>query len=153
MCLTNETPQKNNVKHLKHQRYVTFLVPFSICVVLPVAIVAIVSAAAMNNDNKRAKVLIKAIESNCGINADKLAEALQKPKKSAREILNLRLLRGCIFSFIGLALCIVGIVSLCMGTEFSADPVTVPLVFGGASLAIGLSYLVVYFVTRKQIKD
>ena len=121
------------------------LVPIFVCVVLPVAIVAIVFAAAINNDNKRSKVLIKAIESNCGINADKLAEALQKPKKSAREILNLRLLRGCIFSCIGLA--------LCMGTEFSADPVTVPLVFGGASLAIGLSYLVVYFVTRKQIKD
>lgn len=129
------------------------LVPIFVCVVLPVAIVAIVFAAAMNNDNKRSEVLIKAIESNCGINPDKLAEALQKPKKTAREILNLRLLRGCIFSFIGLALCIVGIVSLCMGTEFSADPVTVPLVFGGASLAIGLSYLVVYFVTRKQIKD
>lgn len=129
------------------------LVPIFICVVLPVAIVAIVCAAAMNSDNKRAKVLMKAIESGCGIDADNLAAALQKPKKTAREILNLRLLRGCIFSFIGLVLCIVGIVSLCLGTEFSADPVTIPLVFGGASLAIGLSYLVVYFVTRKQIKD
>ena len=123
------------------------LVPIFVCVVLPVAVVAIIAATKMNNDNKRSKVLIKAIESNCGIDADKLAEALQKPKKTAR------LLLGCIFSFVGLALCIVGIVSLCMGTEFSADPVTVPLVFGGASLAVGLSYLVVYLVTRKQIKD
>lgn len=132
---------------------VPILVPIFICVVLPVSIVAIVFAAAMNNDNKRSKVLIKAIESNCGIDAERLAESLQKPKKTAREILNLRLLRGCIFSFVGLALCIVGIVSYCTGTEFSADPVSVPLVFGGASLAIGLSYLVVYFVTRKQVKD
>lgn len=129
------------------------LVPIFVCVVLPIAIVAIVFAAVMNNDNKRAKVLIKAIESNCGIDADKLAEALQRPQKTACEILNLRLLRGCIFSLIGIALCTIGIVSLYAGTEFSADPVTVPLVFGGASLAIGLSYLVVYFVTRKQIKD
>ena len=129
------------------------LVPIFVCVVLPVAVVAIIAATKMNNDNKRSKVLIKAIESNCGIDADKLAEALQKPKKTAREILNNRLLLGCIFSFVGLALCIVGIVSLCMGTEFSADPVTVPLVFGGASLAVGPSYLVVYLVTRKQIKD
>ena len=127
------------------------LVPIFVCVVLPVAVVAIIAATKMNNDNKRSKVLIKAIESNCGIDADKLAEALQKPKKTAREILNNRLLLGCIFSFVGLALCIVGIVSLCMGTEFSADPVTVPLVFGGASLAVGLSYLVVYLVNRKQI--
>ena len=129
------------------------LVPIFVGGVLPIVVVAITAAKKMNCDNKRSKVLIKAIESNCGIDADKLAEALQKPKKTAREILNLHLLRGCIFSFIGLALCIVGIVSFSMGTEFSADPVTVPLVFGGASFAIGLSYLVVYLVTRKQIKD
>lgn len=129
------------------------IVPIFICVVLPVSIVAIVFGAKINSDNKRANVLIKAIEANCGPDADKLADALQKPKKGVREILNLRLLRGCMFSFVGLALCIVGIVSLCCGSEFSSDPVTVPLVFGGASLAIGLSYLVVYFVTRKQDED
>ena len=129
------------------------LVPIFICAILPISIVLIVFLAVMNNDNKRAKVLIKAIESNNGIDADKLAEALQKPKKTAREILNARLLRGCIFSFVGLALCIIGIVSLCTGSEFASDPVTVPLIFGGASIAIGLSYLVVYFVTRKEVKD
>lgn len=129
------------------------LVPIFVCVVLPIMIVAIVFAASMNHDNKRAQVLIKAIESNCGINADKLAEALQKPKRTARELLNLRLLRGCIFLSVGVVFCIIGITSLCTGTEFSADPVTVPLLFGGALLAIGASYLVVYFVTRKQIKD
>lgn len=129
------------------------MIPIFICVVLPIAIVAIVFAAVINNDNKRTQVLIKAIESNCEIDVDKLAEALQKPKKTAREILNLRLLRGCIFSFIGLALCIVGGVSNSLGAEFSSDSVTVPFVFGGASLAIGLSYMVVYFVTRKQIRD
>ncbi len=129
------------------------LIPIFICVVLPVAIVLIVFIAAMNNDNKRAQVLIKAIEANNGIDADKLAEALQKPRKTAREILNLRLLRGCIFSFIGLALVSVGIANVISGTDFSADPVTVPLLFGGVSIAVGVSFLVVYFVTRKQILD
>lgn len=132
---------------------VKILVPIFICVVLPVAIVGIVFAASMNSDNKRAKVLIKAIESNCNIDADKLAEAMRKPKKSAREILNQRLLMGCIFSFVGVALCILGLVSYCTGQGFNSDPVTIPLMFGGASLAIGLSFLVVYFVTRKQVKD
>lgn len=131
---------------------VEIIIPIFVCVVLPVSIVAIVYAATINNDNKRAKVLIKAIESNCGIDADKLVEALQRQKKSAIEILNLRLLRGCIFSFIGLALCMIGIVSLFTGSEFSSDSVTIPLIFGGASLAIGCSYLVVYFVSRRQIK-
>lgn len=127
------------------------LVPIFVCVILPVSIVAIVYAAKINGDNRRSQVLIKAIESNCEIDADKLAEALQKPKKSMREILNLRLLRGCIFSLIGFALCIIGIVSSCTGREFSSDSVTVPLVFGGGFIAIGLSYLIVYYVTRKEI--
>lgn len=132
---------------------VDILVSIFVCVVLPVAIVGIYYWSQINAENKRAEILMKAIEANCGPDADKLAEALQKPRKTAREILNLRLLRGCMFTFVGLGLCIVGIVSACMGTEFASDPVTVPLVFGGASLAIGLSYLVVYFVTRKQVKD
>lgn len=131
----------------------SILVPIFVCVVLPVAIVGIYYWSQVNAENKRAEILMKAIEANCGPDADKLAEALQKPRKTAREILNLRLLRGCMFTFVGLGLCIVGIVSACMGTEFASDPVMVPLVFGGASLAIGLSYLVVYFVTRKQVKD
>lgn len=129
------------------------LIPIFVCVVLPVAIVAIVFAAAINNDNKRAEVLIKAIESNGGIDADKLAEALQKPKKTARELLYHRLLRGCIFTFIGIALCVVGIVLSYYVSESSEDSFIIPLVFGGVSIAIGLSYLVVYFVTRKQVKD
>lgn len=132
---------------------VDILVPIFVCVVLPVAIVGIYYWSQVNAENKRAEILMKAIEANCGPDADKLAEALQKPRKTDREILNLRLLRGCMFTFVGLGLCIVGIVSACMGTEFASDPVTVPLVFGGASLAIGLSYLVVYFVTRKPVKD
>lgn len=73
---------------------------------LPVAIVLIVYIAAMNSDNKRAKILIKAIEAGNGIDTKLLAEALRKPQKPAREILNLRLLRGCIFGFIGIALII-----------------------------------------------
>lgn len=129
------------------------LVPISICVVLPIAIVLIIFMTAMNSDNKRAKVLIKAIEANNNIDADKLAAALAKPRKTPLEILNKRLLRGCMFTFIGIALIIVALVSLASGTEFANDSVTVPMIFGGALLAIGLSYLVVYFVTRKQVNN
>lgn len=131
----------------------TELIPIFICCVMPVAIVLIVFIAAMNADNKRAAVLSKAIETNNNIDADKLAAAFAKPRKSSREILNGRLLRGCIFSFIGIALLVVGIVNAIQGDDFYADQVTVPLMFGGCSLAVGLSFLVVYFVTRKQVND
>ena len=123
-----------------------------VCVVLPVLIVFIVFRAAMNSDNKRAEILIKAIEQNGDVDADRLAQALEKPRKSPREVLNLRLLRGCIFSLIGLFFAVIGLVSWAQGTEFGADPVTIPLLFGGALLAIGISYLIVFFVTRRQVE-
>ena len=131
------------------------LIPIFVCVVLPVSIVAIVFRASINSANKRAQVLIKAIESNCGINADKLAEALQKPKKSPREVLNLRLLRGCIFSILGLGFLVVAILSLTTKSALYYDPSYLPfsLIICIPSLAIGISYLIVYFLTRKQVKD
>ncbi|MDE6480651.1 MAG: hypothetical protein K2L45_10315 [Muribaculaceae bacterium] len=131
---------------------VEIIVPIFVACVMPIAIVLIVALRKSNTVNKRSEILIKAIEANKEVDTDKLIEAMREPKKSPQEILNARLLRGCMFSLIGLALAIVGIVNLANGTEFSADPVTIPLMFGGISLAIGISYLIVYFVTRNQIE-
>ncbi len=127
------------------------LVPIFVCVVLPVAVVLITSLAKMNSENKRTQIIIKAIEANKDVDTDKLIESLKKPQKTAREILNGRLLRGCMYTLFGIALAIVGIVNLATGSEVSADPVTIPFIFGGASLAIGISYLIVWQVTRKQV--
>lgn len=127
------------------------LVPIFICAILPIAVVLITSLTEMNRENKRTQIIIRAIEANKDVDADKLIEALKKPRKTAREILNRRLLCGCIFSLIGVLLAIVGIVNLVSGTEISADPVAVPFVFGGISLAVGISFLIVYYVTRKQV--
>lgn len=126
------------------------LVPIFVCVVLPVAIVLIVFLASMNSDNKRAKVLIKAIESNNGIDADRLAEAFKKPVKTARQILNLRLLRGCIFSLIGVALLIFGIIDF---KSYDTVDDNFGLMLGAISFAIGVSYLVVFLVTRRNIDN
>lgn len=119
------------------------LVPIFVCCVLPVSIVLIIYLAYINADNKRAQVLIKAIESGNVMDTDKLAEALKKPQKSAREILNLRLLRGCIFSLIG--------VSIIVTSLFIDMPKAI--LVGALSLAIGLSYLIVWFVSRKHVGD
>lgn len=130
---------------------VALLIPIFICVVLPVSIVLIIALSDTAKEKQKAQIIIKAIEANNNIDADKLAESMRKPQKTARQILNGRLLRGCIFTLVGVAVCIVGIVNLLTGSEFSSDPVTVPLIFGGASVAVGASFLIVYFVTRKQV--
>jgi hypothetical protein len=131
---------------------VTVLVPICVCVVLPVAIILITSLTKINGENKRAQIILKAIEANKDIDADKLIES-PKPQKSAREILNKRLLCGCIFTLIGAILETVGIVGLACGATFVTDPVAIPMIFGGISLAVGISYLIVYFATRHQVKD
>ncbi len=123
-----------------------FLVPIAICAILPISIVLVVFLASMYSEKKRAQVLIKAIEANNSIDADKLADALRKPKKTALEILNRRLLWGCIFSLIGIALLVLGFIDK---TEEAMEFFS----FGGLSLALGASFLIVYFATRKQVTD
>lgn len=128
------------------------LVSISVCVVLPVLIVLIVCYTSINSDNKRAQVLLKAIETNHDIDADQLAKAMQKPQKSRRDILNLRLLRGCILSLIGVALCIVPLIETFTSTPDDGPELDM-FTLGGVLLAVGISYLIVYFVTRKQVDD
>lgn len=125
------------------------LIPIFICAVMPIAIVFIIYLGLINSDNKRAQVLIKAIESQNGIDADKLAEALRRPKKSEREMLNLRLLRGCIFSFVGLVFIIIGAVNFAVEENTGRGLIMI----GGISAAIGISYLIVYRKARRQISD
>lgn len=102
----------------------------------------------INKDNQRARVLIEAIKANNGIDADRLAASLQKPRKTPREILNGRLLRGCVFTLLGVAAAI----------YVNFAPMNDPHLFihnicylvTAACLAIGIGFLITYFVTRKQ---
>ena len=127
------------------------LVPIFVVVVLPVSIVLILSLININADNKRTKVILKALETNHNVDIDKLTEAFRKPVKTARELHNLRLLRGCIFSLIGVVLTLVGGINYSETMTFDSDAATIPMLLGGVSLAVGLSYLIVYYVTRNQV--
>ena len=128
------------------------LVPIFICVIMPIAIVFITMVAKVKSEQQRANIIIKAIEENNNIDADKLAETLNRPRRTPLKILNLRLLRGCIFTLIGIGLCVISILVLCDGGTFGQDSVFFPMVSGFAIFSIGVSYLIVYFVTRKQVE-
>ncbi|MDE6256653.1 MAG: hypothetical protein K2M39_10720 [Muribaculaceae bacterium] len=128
------------------------LVPIFICAIMPIAIVFITMVAKVKSEQQRANIIIKAIEENNNIDADKLAETLNRPRRTPLQILNLRLLRGCIFTLIGIGLCVISILVLCDGGEFGQDSVFFPMVSGFAIFSIGVSYLIVYFVTRKQVE-
>ena len=125
------------------------LVPIFCGCVLPVMIVLIISMRKKNSDDKRAEILIKAIESGEAVDADKLAEALGKPRHTPLEILNARLLRGCLYTLVGLALAVVYLVWPANNTNSLMSLILLSAV----STAVGISYLIVYFVTRNQVGD
>lgn len=131
------------------------LIPISICVILPIAIAGIISYTRMNSDNQRTQVLLKAIEANNNIDADKLAESLRKPVKmrSPREVLNLRLLNGCIFSFLGIGIVLAGLYMVFCSRPTDEEVLFILYFIAAVAFAIGLGNLVVYFVTRKQVDN
>ena len=125
------------------------LVPIFVCVVLPVSIVLIAALTKMNADNKRSQTIIKAIESKGNDNP----QSDKNQKSSSIELLYRHLLRGCIFSLCGLVMVAVGIINLATGAVFSSDQVTVTLLLGGISLAVGISFLIVYAVRHKDLAN
>ena len=128
---------------------ITVFLPICICCILPVTIVWLLCRRWINNDNRRADVLIEAIKTYNGMDIDRLVETLAKPNRTPAELLNLRLLRGCIFTLVGLALTVVCVV-ICLNCGGMTDPAGIFMVLGAVSVAIGVSYLITYFVTKKQ---
>ncbi len=128
------------------------LTPIFICVVLPVAIVWMTMQTAKFRESKRTEVLLKAIESGKDLDANMIANAMAKPRKeprTPRELLNMRLCVGSVFTMIGAFLTTI-VFCFLWGDEKSL------VIFGGISsilLAIGLGFLITYFATRKQVKD
>lgn len=125
------------------------VVPVAICVVLPVTVVWLTTRMKMNNDKLRTEVLIKAIETNKDIDADKLAEALARPAKTERDVLFSRLKRGVLFSVLAVLCTILAIVVYL--TDFESNAQNVLALVAAGSYAIGIGNLVVYFVSKPHI--
>lgn len=124
------------------------LVPLGVCVALPVLVVWIYYRSVTNRDNKNAEIIIKAIESNSTIDADKLVAALGKQEKTPAEVLQVRLLRGCIFTLLGIAAAVIAALVYRAEDFFAFSILT-----SGFCLAVGLAYLIVFFVTRKSVRN
>ncbi len=127
------------------------LVPISICVVLPLMIVWLVTRARQNETNKKTEIMLKAIESGATIDADFFKE--KQGAKTIKERLLKRLASGCIFTLIGIVFTIIGFVcrNIMAETHKNMDAFTVPYVFGGIFFAIGIGHLIVFFVGRKML--
>ena len=126
------------------------LIPISVCVVLPVMVVWLVNRTRQNEINRKADIMLKAIESGATIDANFFKA--QQENKSIKERLLKRLTGACIFTLTGLVFAVIGLFNWTNLTEnMSNDSAVIPMIFGGLFLAIGISLFVVFFVVRKML--
>ena len=126
------------------------LVPIGICVVLPVMIVWLINRTRQNETNRKTEIMLKAIEAGATIDADFFkTQQDQKGPKTIKERLLKSLTGGCVFTLMGVAFTIIGLVN--RGMAASNDSFTIPCAFGGILFAIGVALLIVFFVGKKML--
>jgi hypothetical protein len=129
------------------------LLPIFMCVVMPVAIVWLVMRTKLNETNKMAEIMLKAIESGTPIDPDFFKTQTQTLRKSLKERQLGWLTAACILIVLGLGSILVGgIIILVNNWSYNTAPSAYSLITfaGGLVLVIGIALLVVYFI-RKRI--
>ena len=123
------------------------LIPIFVCVVLPVAIVLIIGLVRRNETNRRAEVMLKAIES--GQSIDPQIFARPRKKHSIKQDLLEKLNGACITSFMGIAFLLI----FFFGKEWADNffPTSLWLIAGGVMLAVGIGLFIGYFTGKKML--
>lgn len=119
------------------------LIPIGVAVVLPVAIVAIVFKSALASDRNRKEIILAALEKNPDIDVEQLMKNLKKSEKLIKEKLLARLERGCLCCLMGVAFVLLYFF-LSVQNEFL-------IITGAALIAIGIAFLISYFVGRRML--
>ena len=121
-------------------------VPIGICVVLPIVIVWLVLRARKNETDRKAEIMLKAIEAGTPIDPNLLKVNTKKKAKTIKQDLLERLTGASVTSALGVAM-----ILLSVFTDYeSAYDIPFP-VFGGILIAIGIALFIVYFVGTKAL--
>ena len=123
---------------------VQILVPIGVAVVLPIAIVAIVFRSALASERNRKEIVLAVLEKNPDIDVEQLMKNLKKSETLIKEKLLARLERGCACCLMGVAYMVLYIFLGVQGEDFIT-------VVGAALIAIGIAFLVSYFVGRRML--
>jgi hypothetical protein len=127
------------------------LVPIFICVVLPVAIVWLIARTRQNETNRKAEIMLKAIESGAQVDMNQFNTQKKSPKTLKQELLD-KLTGACVTTFMGIAFLIWAFIGyynpgFTDGRLFNRlAPVT-----GGVLFAIGIGLFISYFVGKKML--
>lgn len=113
-------------------------------VALPVLIVSIIFRSVMAADRNRKEIILAALEKNPNLNVEDLVKRMNKSEKLIKEKLLAKLQRGCLCCLMGVALVLLYFFPS-VQNEFL-------IIAGTALIAIGIAFLVGYFVGRRMLE-
>lgn len=117
-----------------------------ICVLLPIVIVWLINRRRTNETNRRAEILLKAIEAGSTVDLN----LFQEPQKSIKEKLLDRLTAAWVSTLVGLPIIAFGISMYCLLDNPAAGVLMIAGI-GGIILAIGIALFGVYFAGKKLL--
>ena len=123
---------------------VQILVPIGVAVVLPIAIVAIVFRSALVSERNRKEIVLAVLEKNPDIDVEQLMKNLKKSEMLIKEKLLARLERGCLC-------CLMGVAFMLLYFFLGVQSEDLIVVVGAALIAIGIAFLISYFVGRRML--
>ena len=137
---------------------VNFGLPVFICVVLPISIVWLVARTRQQETNKRAEIMLKAIEAGVPLDMTQFEPAKkQKANKSIKQDLLEKLNGACITGLMGIGFLTLGILRV-VNTDFGRNTLLNNfwlnrfwLPAGCVLLAVGIGLFISYFVGKKML--
>ena len=111
---------------------------------LPIAIVAIVFRSALASERNRKEIILAALEKNPNLDVEDLVKRMKKSNKLIKEKLLARLERGCLC-------CLMGVAFMLLYFFLGVQSEDLIVVVGAALIAIGIAFLVSYFVGRRML--
>lgn len=127
------------------------VIPIFICVVLPVTIVYLVARTKQNETNKKAEIMLKAIESGATVDMNQFNTEKKGPRTIKQDLLE-KFTGACITTFMGIAFVAWAIIGY-VNPEFTDGRLFNRLapMTGGVLLAVGLGLFISYFVGKKML--
>ena len=123
------------------------LIPLGICVVLPVLIVWIIGRVRKNETDRKAEIMLKAIENGVAIDPE-MFKSTPKNKSIKKDLLE-KLNGACITGLMGIAFLLI----FFFGKEWADNffPTAFYLIAGGVLMAVGIGLFVSYFAGKKMM--
>ena len=118
--------------------------------VLPIVIVWLAIRSEMNKTNQRTQIVLAAIEKNPDLDIEELMTKMSPKNKLLKEKLLSRLLWGSIIAFLGIALLGFFTWGGYIGGMNTRD-LLLPSLIGAVLLAIGIAFLINYYVGKKML--